>query len=171
MEHIETSKFDVVDLPGMNTIAFVVEKEESIEGTLSLSLQKIESLNIEEEGKIKKEFSVIPDSDYIENIVLVTLTNNKAIISTGELTKDGFITKESGFKISYGSIFNDDGISYKEFVYTPNMKRRFSIIDTTTGEEVKPTLYIDETTKEIKGQCKLLPLRPYVVLEVRMGDV
>lgn len=171
MEHVQMNKFDVIDMPGMNTIAFLVEKEESLTGNLSLSLQKIECVNVEEDGKIKKEFNVIPEDDDIEDIVLVTLTNNKAIISTGELTKDGFISKDNGFKLSYGSIFNQDGISYKEFVYTPSMKRRFSIIDTSTGEEVKPTLYIDEDTKEIKGQCKLLPLKPYVVLEIRMEDI
>ena len=47
------------------------------------------------------------------------------------------------------------------------MKRRFAIIDTITCEEVKPTLHIDEVTKEVKGMCKLLPLRPYVVLEIK----
>ena len=47
------------------------------------------------------------------------------------------------------------------------MKRRFAIIDTITCEEVKPTIHIDELTKEVKGMCKLLPLRPYVVLEIK----
>ena len=46
------------------------------------------------------------------------------------------------------------------------MKRRFAIIDTTTCEEVKPVLYIDEVTGEIKGKCKLLPLRLILFAEL-----
>lgn len=48
------------------------------------------------------------------------------------------------------------------------MKRQFAIIDTSTGEEVKPTLYVDNVTSEVKGKCKLLPLRPYIILELRL---
>ena len=28
-------------------------------------------------------------------------------------------------------------------------------------------LYFDEETNQVKGKCKLLPLRPYVVLEIK----
>jgi hypothetical protein len=163
------NKFEIVDMPGMNTLAFLVEKDDSLSGDMGLSLQKLEHLDREQEGKMRKEFNVISDDD-IQEIVLVTLTNTKAIISTGELSDEGFVAKDNGIKLSYGSIFSADGIEYKEFVYTPNMKRRFSIIDTTTGEEVKPMLFMDETTKEVKRKCKLLPLRPYVVIEVKIVE-
>lgn len=169
MEHVQMNKFEIVDMPGMNTLAFLVEKDDSLSGDMGLSLQKLEHLDREEEGKMRKEFNVISDDD-IQEIVLVTLTNTKAIISTGELSDEGFVAKDNGIKLSYGSIFSADGIEYKEFVYTPNMKRRFSIIDTTTGDEVKPMLFMDETTKEVKGKCKLLPLRPYVVIEVKIVE-
>ena len=38
---------------------------------------------------------------------------------------------------------------YKEFTYTPNLKRPICIIDPETTEEVKPTLYFDEKTNEV----------------------
>lgn len=167
MNHLQMNSFEIVDLPGMNTIAFLVEKEEAL-GNMGLSLQKLQHIDRQEEGKLKKEFNVIPDDDGVQDIVLLTLTANKAIVSTGELSSNGFIAREDSIKLSYGSIFNEEGVEYKEFTYTPNMKRRFSIIDTTTGEEVKPMLYRDQTTNEVKGKCKILPHRPYVVLEVRM---
>ena len=49
------------------------------------------------------------------------------------------------------------------------MKRNFSIIDSQTGEEVKPSLYRDENGN-VKGRCKIMPNRPYIVLEVTMDD-
>ena len=163
------NKFEIIDMPGMNTIAFLVEKnkEEYKKGNAFLSLQKIECIDTQEDGKIKKVFNVIKNGDENQLIVLLTLTNNKAILSTGELTSKGFMATETNVPLSYGTIFNQEGVEYKEIEYTPNMKRHFSIIDTQTGEEIKPVLYTDEVTGEIKGRCKLLPNKPYIVLELR----
>lgn len=166
---IQMNKFEIIDMPGMNTIAFLVEKnkEEYKKGNAFLSLQKIECIDTQEDGKIKKVFNVIKNGDENQLIVLLTLTNNKAILSTGELTSKGFMATETNVPLSYGTIFNQEGVEYKEIEYTPNMKRHFSIIDTQTGEEIKPVLYTDEVTGEIKGRCKLLPNKPYIVLELR----
>ena len=164
MDFIRTNKFEISDMPGMNTLAFLVEEDNSTNNTF-YSLQKIEPISVETNGKINKEFNVITEGDS-QDIVLLTLTSKKAILSTGTLDEDGFKPAEESRAINYGSIFNSDGIEYKEFAYTPNMKRRFTIIDTVTGEEVKPVVFVDESTREVKGKCKILPLRPYIVLEV-----
>lgn len=169
---IQMNKFEVIDMPGMVTIAFVVEKneEEYEKGRSILSLQKIECIDTQVEGKIKKTFSVIKTDEEPQLIVLLTLTNSKAILSTGELSDKGFKTTESNVPLSYGSIYNQSGVEYKEVEYTPDMKRHFSIIDTETGEEVKPVLYNDEITGKVKGKCKILPHRPYIVLELKFDD-
>lgn len=169
---IGMNKFEVMDMPGMVTIAFVVEKneEEYAKGKSLLSLQKIECIDTQVEGKIKKTFSVVKTNEEPQLIVLLTLTNSKAILSTGELSEQGFKATEQNVPLSYGSIYNQSGVEYKEVEYTPDMKRHFSIIDTETGEEVKPTLYTDEITGKVKGKCKILPHRPYIVLELKFED-
>ena len=169
MESVQMNKFEIVDMPGMNTLAFVVEENESevVNGETYYSLQKLDHADKEMDGKIAKEFFVINDADGIQDIVLLTLTNSKAILSTALLDSNGLTPTEDKLPLSYGSLYNDSSIQYKEFIYTQNLKRRFSIIDTTTCDEVKPTLYRDDITGEIKGKCKLLPLRPYVVLEIK----
>lgn len=169
---IQMNKFEVIDMPGMVTIAFVVEKneEEYEKGRSLLSLQKIECIDTQEEGKIKKTFSIIKTDDEPQLIVLLTLTNSKAILSTGELSPEGFKATESNVPLSYGSIYNQSSVEYKEVEYSPDMKRHFSIIDTETGEEVKPVLYTDELSGKIKGKCKILPHRPYIVLELKFDD-
>ena len=169
MESVQMNKFEIIDMPGMNTLAFLVEENDSevVRGEIYYSLQKIEHIDKESNGKISKEFSVIRDEDGIQDIVLLTLTKNKAILSTALLDDNGIKPTEDKLPLSYGSLYDDTNIQFKDFIYTQNMKRRFAIIDTSTCEEVKPTIYIDEMTGEIRGKCKLLPLRPYVVLEIK----
>ena len=169
MESVQMNKFEIVDMPGMNTLAFLVEESvsEVVEGETYYSLQKIDHVDKELNGRITKEFAVIRDEDGMQDIVLLTLTKNKAMLSTGLLDANGLKPTEEKLPLSYGSLYDDSNIQYKEFIYTQNMKRRFAIVDTTICDEVKPTLYIDEVTGEIKGKCKLLPLRPYVILEVK----
>lgn len=169
MESIQMNKFEIVDMPGMNTLAFLVEENESevVKGDMYYSLLKIDHVDKEMNGKIAKEFSVIKEDNRKQDIVLLTLTKSKAILSTALLDENGIKPTEDKLPLSYGSLYDDTNIQFKEFIYTENMKRRFSIIDTSTCEEVKPVIYMDEITGEVKGKCKLLPLRPYVVLEIK----
>jgi hypothetical protein len=166
---VQMNKFEIIDMPGMNTIGFVVEKNEDEfkKGNAFLSLQKLESIDSEQDGKFKKIFNVISAGEEKQLIILLTLTKSKAILSTGELTKDGFKATESNVPLSYGTIFNQEGVEYKEIEYNPDMKRHFSIIDTQTGEEVQPTIFMDPITNTIKGSCKILPNRAYIVLELK----
>jgi len=167
---LQMNKFEIIDMPGMDTIAFLVERNDNEyrKGNSLFTLEKIDSTQREEEGRIKKTFNVLPDGQEKHMVVLLTLTKSKAILSTGEITEDGFVSRDNAVPLSYGTVFNQEGVEYKEFSYTPNMKRQFAIIDTSTGEEVKPTLYVDNVTNEVKGKCKLLPLRPYIILELRL---
>lgn len=167
---LQMNKFEVIDLPGMNTLAFLIEKdyENYANGYALLSLKKLGSVEVKEDGQIKKIFNVLVDSEEDEDdIVLLTLTDKKAFLSTGVLDREGFRTEEKNIPLSYGSIFNIEDVEYRDVAYTPDLKRNFSIIDSQTGEEVKPTIYADEFGN-IKGRCKILPNRPYIVLEVRL---
>jgi len=49
------------------------------------------------------------------------------------------------------------------------MKRPISIIDPVTTEEIKPVLYFDEETSEVRGKCKLKPYKKYFAFEVKDG--
>ncbi|MNV82621.1 hypothetical protein D3C71_1763660 [compost metagenome] len=119
---------------------------------------------------MKKIFNVIAGNIDKQLIILLTLTNSKAILSMGELTSDGFTAVEKNLPLSYGTIYNQEGVEYKEITYTPNFKRHFSIIDTQSGDEIKPSLYVDDVTNTVKGRCKILPNRPYIVLELKLED-
>lgn len=170
---LQMNKFEVLDMPGMNTLAFLIEKDYDAyaQGYALLSLEMLRSVEVRDNGQVKKVFNVLVDGeDAVNDIVLLTLTDKKAFLSTGILDKDGFRTEETNIPLSYGSIYNIEGIEYKDVSYTPDMKRNFSIIDSQTGEEVKPSLYRDPETGEVKGRCKIMPNRPYIILEVRLQN-
>ena len=174
MELLKMNKFEVMDMPGMNTVAFVVNKDkEAFEnGSAMLSLEKIEPIKSDVDGQIKKTFNVLKETDdEKELMVLLTLTDSKAILSTGELSSDGFRATENNIPLKYGSILNEEEVEYKQVEYVTSLKRHFSIIDTETGDEVKPTVYIDKETGKIKGRCKILPNKPYVILELKFEEM
>lgn len=167
MSGLPMSKFEIVDLPGMKTVAFSIEKTEQdfLNGGSLFTLQKIDAIDEAE----KKVFYMLPDGEKEHSIVLLTLTKNKALLNTGTLVGDEFEVSDSPVPINYSTIFNQEDVEYKEFAYTPNMKRIFSIVDAETGEEVKPVLYADKETNQIKGKCMLLPNKHYIALQLRCG--
>ena len=64
------------------------------------------------------------------------------------------------------TIYNEKETEYRDVEYTPNLRRPISIIDPETTEEIKPVLYFDEETKEVKGKCKLKPFKNYFAFEI-----
>lgn len=169
MSNIPMNKFEIVDLPGMKTVAFAIEKNNH-QGEEALALQKIDAVEELENGKNKKTFYVLPNGESMQDIVLLTLAKNKAILNTGAITEEGFVTSDSAVPLNYGTIYSHEGAVSKEFAYTPNMKRIFSIVDAETGEEVKPVVYIDKDTNQLKGKCNLMPNKPYIALQVKLDN-
>jgi hypothetical protein len=72
--------------------------------------------------------------------------------------------------IKFETIYSEEETEYRDVEYTPNLKRPISIIDPETTEEVKPILYFDEKTNEVKGKCKLKPFKNYFAFEIRESN-
>ncbi len=69
--------------------------------------------------------------------------------------------------MNFRNIYSEEEKLEEEVQYTPNLKRPISIIDPETTEEIKPVLYFDEKTNEVKGKCKLKPYKSYFAFEIR----
>ena len=67
----------------------------------------------------------------------------------------------------FDTLYSETETELKDFKYTPNLKRAITIIDPETTEEVKPVLYFDEETNEVKGKCKLKPYKSYFAFQIR----
>ena len=89
------------------------------------------------------------------------------VINNGLLIGDEVKITKKPTPFKFETLYSGDQLEYKEFQYTPNLKRPISIIDPETTEEVKPMLYFDEKTNEVKGKCKLRPYKSYFAFEIR----
>ncbi len=57
--------------------------------------------------------------------------------------------------VKFDTIYSEQETEYKDVKYTPNFQRPITIIDPETTEEVKPVVYFDKDTNEVRGKCKL----------------
>ena len=85
----------------------------------------------------------------------------------GILEEDKIKISKKPMPIKFDTLYSEKEGEYKEFQYTPNLKRPISIIDPETTEEVRPILYMDKKTNEVKGKCKLKPYKSYFSFEIR----
>ena len=115
---------------------------------------------------------------YVENpapdgnpLIILSFAKERIVVNMGFLDYDTVKISKKPKAVKCSTLYNDDQNEYKEFAYTPNMKRPFSIIDPETTEEIKPTLYFDEETNEVRGKCKLQPNKKYFVFEVKSDSV
>ena len=73
-------------------------------------------------------------------------------------------------KLLTNTLYSEEEQEFKDFNYTPNMKRDICVIDPETTEELRPRLYFDENENKVKGRCKLKPYKSYFAFEVREDD-
>jgi hypothetical protein len=160
--------FSVLDAKGMNTLAFQVNTIVE-EGQEFYSIEKLKSFIEVAKTGYRKTFFFNPEPTENERkeLVFLTLKPGEAILNAGEF-KDGILRvgKKPG-NIKYSSIkLTGDEYEYKEFKYAPNFKRPISIIDPILGDEVKPVVYFDTDTNDVRAKIKLLPNKSYIALEV-----
>lgn len=99
-------------------------------------------------------------------MVILSFAKERVVVNTGILSEDKVKITKSPVPIKFDTLYSEE-TKYKEFNYTPNLQRPISIIDPETTEEIKPVLYFDEETNEVKGKCKLKPYKSYFAFEIR----
>jgi len=165
MSKLEEQTFSVMDPKGLKTIAFVIEND-FIGGEEVLTLRRLDVTTEEDvTGKNKRKFAVKTDKDL--TVLMLTLGKDKVVLNTGLFSesKVKIVQKPSIVKYEPIQSKNDEPI-IKEFKYTDNFKRPIAIIDVETGDEVIPTVYLNQDTGDVIGKCKMIPYRPYVALEL-----
>ena len=161
--------FSITDPKGVNTVIYEVYK------TDKAYLDKypkytVERLNSTEQfvGDLKKRTFYVDDPQEKGNQLLIfSFAKEKVVINNGLLIKDEVKISKKPIPFKYNTIYSEESTELKDFQYTPNLKRAITIIDPETTEEVKPVLYYDEETDEVKGKCKLKPYKSYFAFEVR----
>ena len=169
MERIEGKHFSITDPKGVKTVIYQVNKTEK-EFLKEYPKYTVERLDSTEElvGDLsKKTFYVENPQKNGNQLVILSFGSEKVVINTGILLGDEVKITKKPTPFQFNTIYSEEPMEYKEFQYTPNLKRPISIIDPETTEEIKPRLYFDEKTNTVKGKCELKPYKSYFAFEIR----
>lgn len=171
METIQGKHFSITDPEGVKTVIYQINKtkKEYLEEYPKYTVERLEHTE-EFVGKLNRRTFYVEEPQKDGNqLIILSFGEEKVVVNTGILLGDVVkITKKpSSFK--FNTLYAEEEMEYKDFQYTPNLKRAISIIDPETTEEVKPVLYFDEKTNEVKGKCKLKPYKSYFAFEIREG--
>jgi len=169
MEMWQGKHFSITDPKGVNTVIYQINKTEK-ELLKDNPKYTVERLDFTEElrGENKrKTFFVDNPSQNQDQLVILSFGQEKVVINMALLEGDKISISKKPMPLKFDSLYSEKEGEYKEFNYTPNLKRPICIIDPDTTEEVKPILYFDEKTNEVKGKCKLKPYKSYFAFEIR----
>ena len=168
-ENLQGKYFSITDRKDVSTVIYQVNKTEK-EFAKNSPKYTVERLEYSEEfvgDNKKKTFFVENPAPEGNPLVILSFAKEKVVINMGFLDYDTVRISKKPMPMKFKTIYNEEETDFKEFAYTPNMKRPISIIDPETGEEVKPILYFDEEANEVKGKCKFKPYKKYFAFEIR----
>lgn len=172
-ENLQGKYFSITDPKDVSTVIYQVNKTEK-EFAKNAPKYTVERLEYSEEfvGANKKKTFFISDPAPEGNpLVILSFGKERVIVNMGFLDYDTVRISKKPMPMKFKTLYNEEETDYKDFAYTPNMKRPISIIDPDTAEEVKPILYFDEEANEVKGKCKLKPHKKYFAFEIREDKI
>ena len=168
MKSIQGKHFNITDPQGVNTVIYRVNKtaKEYLQQYPKYTVERLVSAE-ELQGNLKKKTFFIDEPNYEEQLIILSFAKEKVVVNMGVLEDNKVKISKKPVPVKFDTLYSEDTNIYKEFKYTPNLKRPISIIDPETAEEIKPVLYFDKNTNEVKGKCKLKPYKSYFAFEVR----
>lgn len=169
MEYLEGRHFSITDPKDVKTVIYQINKTEKefLEMAPKFTIERLEFYEEIRGENSKKTFFVDEFKKEGNSLVILSFGKDKVVVNMGLLQNDRVKINKKPLPVKFDTMYSENETVYKEFKYTPNLKRPISIIDIETTEEVCPTLYYDRETKEVKGKCKLKPNTPYFAFEIR----
>ena len=168
MEIVQGKNFSITDPQGVNTVIYKINETEK-EFLKESPKYTIERLDFSEElrGDVKKKTFFVEDPKPEEELVILSFGKDRVVVNMGILENDKVLISKKPSSLKFKTLYSEEEQEFKDFKYTPNLKRPITIIDTETTEEIKPVLYFDKETNEVKGKCKLKPYKSYFTFEIR----
>ena len=169
MESWQGKHFSITDPKGVKTVIYEVyeTKKEYLDKHPKYTVERLKYSEELRGELIRKTFYVEDPQKEGNQLVILSFANDKVIINTGVLQGNEVKIIKNPIPLKFNTMYSDKTTEFKDFTYTPNFKRSISIIDPETTEEIKPILYFDEDTNEVKGKCKLKPYKSYFAFEIR----
>lgn len=168
METWQGKHFSITDPEGVNTVIYQINKTPK-EFLKEYPKYTVDRLDYTEElrGNMKRKTFYVDFPTQEDELLILSFAKEKVVVNTAILVDDKISISKKPMPVKFDSIYSEEEKEIKDFKYTPNLKRPICIIDPETTEEVKPVLYFDENTNEVKGKCKLKPYKSYFAFEIR----
>lgn len=169
METWEGKHFSITDPKGVNTVIYEVykTKKEYLDKYPKYTVERLRSTEQIFGEQKKRTFYVDDPQDAGNQLIIFSFAKEKVVINSGFLIKDEVRISKKPVPFKFDTIYSETATEIKDVKYTPNLKRAITIIDPETTEEIKPVLYFDEGTNEVKGKCRLKPYKSYFAFELR----
>jgi len=171
-ESMQGKHFSITDPKEVNTVIYQINKTEKqyLKDSPKFTVERLEYTEEFVGENKKKTFFVDEPSPEGKQLLILSFGKEKVVVNMGILEEQQVKISKKPIPKKFQTLYNEEETEFKEFTYTPNLKRPISIIDPETTEEIKPTLYYDEKTNEVKGKCKLKPYKSYFAFEIREGN-
>ena len=168
MEIVQGKNFSITDPHGVNTVIYRINETEK-EYIKESPKFTIERLDYAEElrGDVKKKTFFVENPKIEEELVILSFGKDRVVVNMGILEENKVLISKKPSSLKFKTLYSEKEEEFKDFKYTPNLKRPITIIDPETTEEVKPVLYFDKDTNEVRGKCKLKPYKSYFAFEIR----
>ena len=169
MENLIGKHFSITDPQGVNTVIYQVNKTEKefLDKNPKYTVERLDYTEELNGNNKKKTFFIDNPSETGDNLVILSFSGEKVVINMGTVENDKIRISKSPIPMKFDTLYSEKETEYKNVRYTPNLQRPITIIDPETTEEVKPVLYFDKETNEVRGKCKLKPYKSYFAFEVR----
>ena len=169
MDVLQGKHFSITDPKGVNTVIYQVNKtkKEFLDQYPKYTVERLDFIKEIRGENIKKTFYVDDPHPNGNQLVILSFAKERVVINSGLLIDDQVKISKNPTPFKFNTLYSEEEQEFKEFNYTPNMKRDICVIDPETTEEIKPRLYFDEKENKVKGRCKLKPFKSYFAFEVR----
>ena len=172
MDVLQGKHFSITDPKGVNTVIYQVNKtkKEFLDQYPKYTVERLDFIKEIRGENIKKTFYVDEPHPNGNQLVILSFAKERVVINSGLLIDDQVKISKNPTPFKFNTLYSEEEQEFKDFNYTPNMKRDICVIDPETTEEIKPRLYFDEKENKVKGRCKLKPYKSYFTFEIREED-
>ena len=170
MEPVQGKHFSITDPQNVNTVIYQIketEKELIDENSPKFTLERLKCRQELVGQNRRKTFFVYAPKNDGNQLVILSFGQDRVVVNMGILNRNEVKISKRPVPIKFDTLYYEKETEYKEIQYTPDMRRPITIIDPDTTEEIKPVLYYDKETNEVKGKCKLKPYKSYFAFEIR----
>lgn len=169
MGNLESKHFCITDPKDVKTVVYKLEETDSefVKDGPKFTIKRLEYTSEDLGEKTRRTFYVDEPSEEGNSLIMLSFGKEKVVVNVALLEENKVSIVKKPMPIHFKTLYSEQDFEYKEVQYTPNLKRPIAIIDPETAEEIRPVLYFDEVTNEIKGKCKLKPFKNYFAFEVR----